>query len=242
MADEEIVDAAYALDFVEEIYTHIPNDVYMEGVHASVHEADLVECYVDHYPHEVEYDHQTSNYLETEFPRPYTLFIDGEYVEFEFIVKKYNMHIFTGYSSLYYPSGIVLTNWAGQFNTRPFFDYIGASSDFEIGLIYIYEGRLIVRKIENNWGRVYITEKTTTQWDDWQIQIFQYAGDVTLISPLGVLSQMPQLQEDDFWFPLYITSPYRWNPQQARFDYEMQYILYHELPNSSLWHLLMGVK
>ncbi|MCL2358003.1 MAG: hypothetical protein FWC70_12765 [Defluviitaleaceae bacterium] len=65
------------------------------------------------------------------------------------------------------------------------------------------------------------------------MQIFEYGGDVTLISPCGALSQMPELVNDNFHFPLWLSDP-------PDYEHEVQYILYHELPYSSLWSLLTG--
>jgi hypothetical protein len=68
-------------------------------------------------------------------------------------------------------------------------------------------------------------------WDNHGIQIFLYAGDATIISRRGIISQIPELQEDNFYFDLSTSG-----------DYEMQYIMRHEQPDSRLWQLLIEMR
>ncbi|MCL2578284.1 MAG: hypothetical protein FWE27_09625 [Defluviitaleaceae bacterium] len=73
------------------------------------------------------------------------------------------------------------------------------------------------------------------QWDDFGVQIFQYAGDVTLIGMPDTLSQMPELHEDTFDHRLRTGE---WQDAGGR---ELLYIYHHELPKSKLWNLLMNL-
>ena len=65
-------------------------------------------------------------------------------------------------------------------------------------------------------------------WYRYGIQIFLYAGDATIISRRGILSQFPELHEDNFYFDLYVGG-----------GFEMQYIMLHEQPESNLWQLMI---
>ncbi|MCL1882516.1 MAG: hypothetical protein FWF81_02010 [Defluviitaleaceae bacterium] len=68
-------------------------------------------------------------------------------------------------------------------------------------------------------------------WSRYGIQIFSFAGDVTIISQQGVISQFPELQEDNLYFDLYFSG-----------GFEMQYIMLHEQTESRLWQLLLGMR
>jgi len=72
-----------------------------------------------------------------------------------------------------------------------------------------------------------IREITENLWEDFRIQAFVYGGDITLVSPRGILSQIPELHEDNFHFDI-----------SASPDFDIQYILYHEISYSSLLHML----
>jgi len=68
-------------------------------------------------------------------------------------------------------------------------------------------------------------------WNTHGIQIFLYAGDATIMSRRGILSQIPELQEDNLYFDLYIGG-----------GFEMQYIMLHEQPESKLWQLMVELR
>ena len=136
--------------------------------------------------------------------------------------------------------GIIISNfWGGDIeDTRP---SRGISSDESIGLFFIQDDRIILEEDDGqmDYGvygipepRRFARELTTKQWDDFGVQIFQFAGDVTLIGLQGTLSQMPELHEDNFTVGFCET-------QTA--GREIVYIYHHELPESKLWKLLMGL-
>ena len=75
-----------------------------------------------------------------------------------------------------------------------------------------------------------VREEAYNLWDMLGIQIFVFGGDVTLLSKVGILSQMPELQEDNLYFDLTTSG-----------DFELQYIMYHEQPDSRLWQLLVAL-
>jgi len=174
-----------------------------------------------------------------------TMYIDGEYVPLCDIRKKYTFHLsdFQSEEDGMPRDGFVITNWWSPENTNPMWSQT-RSSDMDAGAFIVYNGRIILAdKGSVPFGylslppyrqpRIQTNELTTTQWDELGIQIFEYGGDVTLISLCGVLSQMPELVNDNFHFTLYVLD----SPSH---EHEVQYILYHELPYSSLWSLLMG--
>jgi len=177
-----------------------------------------------------------------------TMHIDGEYVPLCDIWIKYSFHF-----SDFQPDGdetprdgFVITNWWPPEDTSPMWSQSYArGSDMSAGTFSLQNGRIVLNNDGSLRGgtprcpprpyprRIQINELTTTQWDELGVQIFEYGGDVTLISLCGVLSQIPELADDSFHFPLdVLDSPFH--------EHEVQYILYHELPYSSLWSLLMG--
>jgi len=76
-----------------------------------------------------------------------------------------------------------------------------------------------------------IREETHGLWDLLRVQVFTFGGDVLLISRIEILSQLPELSEDNLNFDLEISG-----------DFELQYILYHELPESTLWKMLIEMR
>jgi len=68
-------------------------------------------------------------------------------------------------------------------------------------------------------------------WYTHGIQIFSFAGDATIMSRRGILSQFPELQEDNLYFDLYVGG-----------GFEMQYIMLHEQPESKLWQLMVELR
>ena|GEM_PF-2450744 len=171
------------------------------------------------------------------------LYIDGEYVPLCDIQRKYEFFFFD--EAVYIGDiawdGAIIANWWQPEDTSPATSQTLAS-DVNVGLFVIQDDRIILEEDDGRicYGyagipapRMLAREVTTTHRDEWGIQIFQYAGDVAFISLCGVLSQMSELVDDNFRFPLYtLSSPCH--------ELEIQYILYHELPDSSLWSLLMG--
>lgn len=153
------------------------------------------------------------------------LYVDGKYIPLCDIRPKYTFFFhdlpFRIDGLEMYFDGSVVANYHAE-GTGPARSHT-TSSDSLVGLFFIQNDRIVVdRGIE---------ELTTTQWDDWGIQIFQFGGDVTRIGMKNTLSQMPELQEDDFTYRVFFC--------EVRPDgREMLYIFYHELPNSSLWQLL----
>ena len=83
---------------------------------------------------------------------------------------------------------------------------------------------------DNELYQISIQEITGSLWDDFRIQAFVYGGDITLVSQRGILSQMSELYEDSFYFGFNLDNR---NP-----GFEIQYILYHEIPYSSLLRAL----
>jgi hypothetical protein len=73
-----------------------------------------------------------------------------------------------------------------------------------------------------------VWEITNNLWELWGIQAFEYGGDVTFISRRGVLSQIPEFNEDEYYFNLETTD-----------KFELLYIMHHEREDSSLWQLFM---
>jgi len=166
------------------------------------------------------------------------LYIDGEYIQLCDIRQKYEFffstYIMDGWD------GQIVDNWWRPEDTKPATSQ-SFSSDATAGY-FVFENDRIV--IHDTGGRIRIdgffesslpnriVELTTTQWDEWGVQIFQYAGDVTLISMQGVLSQFPELQEETFDYYLDFC-------EERTAGREILYIYYHELPESRLWNLLM---
>ena len=68
-------------------------------------------------------------------------------------------------------------------------------------------------------------------WHRHGIQIFLYAGNATIMTRRGILSQMPELHEDNLYFNLYGSG-----------DFEMQYIMLHEKPESMLWQRMIEMR
>ena len=134
-------------------------------------------------------------------------------------------------------SGYFFSNWhfgweataLGLSSTDPMTDCFLGGSDRIIGSFTIQNNRIIM--VET--GRLdFVREIVTTQSERLGIQILTYGHDIKLISGVGIISQAPEWQEDDFHFTLAFIS---WLE-----GFESQYIMYHELPYSSLWQLLMG--
>jgi len=68
-------------------------------------------------------------------------------------------------------------------------------------------------------------------WENHGIQIFLFAGDATIVSRQGILSQFPEWQDDSLYFDLHVCG-----------GFDMQYIMLHEQPESNLWQLLIDMK
>jgi hypothetical protein len=169
------------------------------------------------------------------------LYIDGEYILRCDIRQKYTFIFYCDINRWTDEwDGIIIGNWWGgdPEDTRP---SRGLSSDETLGLFVFQNDRIIIEEddgqmIYGAYGipepRRFARELTTTQWDDWGVQIFQYAGDVTLIGMQGTLSQMPELHEDGFAHRIFIC-------EEQTVGREILYIFYHELPESQLWNFLM---
>jgi len=133
--------------------------------------------------------------------------------------------------------GKIIDNWWRPDDIRPSRGY---SSDSLAGLFVFQNDRIVIKfdgsaSVDGIFSiPTPIIELTTTQWDDFGVQIFQYAGDVTLIGMPDTLSQMPELQDDDFARRVFFC-------EEATIGREMLYIYHHELPESKLWNLLMDL-
>jgi hypothetical protein len=167
--------------------------------------------------------------------------IDGEHIPRCGITTKYTFFFNTDISILTDEGdGVIVDNWWRPDDTRP---SRGVSSDRSLGSFFIQNDRVFLEITDGeeylDWAldRIspprFVHELTTTQWDELGVQIFQYAGDVTIIGLQGTLSQMPELQEDDFDSRLCI------GDGQDAGGRELLYIFYHELPESKLWNRLM---
>ena len=73
---------------------------------------------------------------------------------------------------------------------------------------------------------ILVREITNDIWEKWGIQAFEWGGDITLIGKHGTISQIPEFHEDEFHFELEVT-----------YDFEVQYIVYHERADSMLLQL-----
>ena len=156
------------------------------------------------------------------------------------IRQKFDFHIHPApFYIEYYPwigywIGVAIINWgSGNYNTAPFTLCVGGTSDQGAGYLKIQDGRIVIDNFSDQPNR--IRELTTTQWDDWGIQIFTYGGDVLLIGERSAFLQMPGLEEDGFRPDLWIYNLHDMRPMTL-------YFFYHELPGSRLWRLLMGYK
>jgi hypothetical protein len=69
---------------------------------------------------------------------------------------------------------------------------------------------------------------TNDLWERWGIQAFLYCGDVTFISRRGIISELPEFNENEHYFNLVLSD-----------DFELQYIMHHEREGSGLWQVLM---
>ena len=69
---------------------------------------------------------------------------------------------------------------------------------------------------------------TNDLWERWGIQAFLYCGDVTFISRRGIISELPEFNENEHYFNLILSD-----------DFELQYIMHHEREGSGLWQVLM---
>jgi len=101
-------------------------------------------------------------------------------------------------------------------------------------------GQLFISNPEPKVWPIPVREITNNMWSKWGIQAFVYGGDVTLIGGPGTLTEIPEFHEDTFYFPLATDADLMFEDGTsfASFEYEMQYIMHHELPNSRLWQLL----
>jgi hypothetical protein len=163
-------------------------------------------------------------------------YLDGEFVPFDGIGMKFTFNFGDFYDEINdkYWQGTVTSNW-GYLDyttwewrilddTLPMTSGRG-SSDIGAGWFSIEDNRIVMQSEPGS-----LRELTTTQWDEWGIQIFELSGDMQLISMPGVLSEIPELQEDNFLFRLYVDMEVA--------QREIQYILYHEREESELLHLL----
>jgi len=152
--------------------------------------------------------------------------------------EKFHFHLWSRFCEYGNPSGGVITQWYDTYDTIPFntliFGPLGMSEQL-LAFLTFENGRLIMTNNPYRWGRGDLRELTTTQWEDFGIQIFEFGGDITLISKYGILSQMPELLEDSLIHTLNTSI----HPRDSGIVYETQYIQHCELPGSSLWQLLM---
>ena len=126
-----------------------------------------------------------------------------------------------------------------MFHVGPFYEFgntypaTGRGSEwYSYPITFSSTGRMII----NTYGSLLysigeqdhiIKEITGDLWDKFGIQAFVYGGDITLVSQRGILSQIVELYEDNFYFGLIEDS-----------GFELQYILYQEIPESNLLRLL----
>jgi hypothetical protein len=135
--------------------------------------------------------------------------------------------------------GSIVDNWWRPDDTRPAWSQY-FSSDSSLGWFTVQNDRIILEITDGEeyfdtvLGRIspprFVHELTTTQWDDFGVQIFQYAGDVTLIGLHDTLSQMSELHEENRQVGFC---------EEQTAGREILYIYYHELPESKLWNRLM---
>jgi len=84
-----------------------------------------------------------------------------------------------------------------------------------------------------------VIDLTTHQWEEWGVQILSFAGDKILLGGRGSLTSIPEFHEDNFYFPLETDERYVYPHDGARREFEMQYIISHEMSESALLQLIM---
>jgi hypothetical protein len=221
---------------VSENYVELDETVNNEELYSSTNEA--TECQETNYPQ----DEQPVIALEctrnNKCPVCEMLYIDGEYLHRCDLRQKYTFFFYLDFNRWNEWDGIIIDNWWLPEDTRPATNQ-RSSSDWGLGMFVVQNDRIILEENDGSMGRDehgmptpprFVRELTTTQWDEWGVQIFQYAGDVTLIGKEGTLSQMPELHEDDFRVDFC---------EEQTIGREIVYIFYHELPESKLWNRLM---
>ena len=117
---------------------------------------------------------------------------------------------------------------------------LNTGSERSFPLQVLPDGRIYVE--EHGFGLAgSVVELTTTQWEEWGIQIFFFGGDITIIGKYGTLTSIPEFHEDDFYFPFIFgdsfTSP--GSSWRLNYEFEMQYIMHHEIADSVLIQLLL---
>jgi len=133
---------------------------------------------------------------------------------------------------------MLIKNWWDDKDTSPS-TCQNSGSDRYFMILPLSDGRITTKGFEG--GHVsLVSDITTSQWDIWGIQIFVFGGDVTLIGGRGTLTQIPEFHDDTFYFPLATDADliHSGGISFASREFEMQYIMYHELPESNLWRLL----
>jgi len=143
----------------------------------------------------------------------------------------------------------IIIDASGKFSSFVLFQMIGFGHDFSCTNPNIWglgseghsypitltpENRIIIHTegspLHNRGASAYVMREITDDlWERHRIQAFVFGGDITLISQYGILSQFSELHEDNFYFEL--------TDDGANGDFEIQYILYHEIPYSSLLRL-----
>ena len=138
---------------------------------------------------------------------------------------------FTFYFGYWHDDGLLITNWHSEADTSPA-RRGWMSSDSYYPIRALPDARIVM---EGHGDRPSpVTDITTTQWEDWGIQVFRFAGDITLIGGRGSLTQIPEFNEDDFHFRLDTHENY----SQTSREFELQYIMRHEISDSALCRLL----
>jgi len=101
-------------------------------------------------------------------------------------------------------------------------------------------GRIYVK--EHNFGAAgSVVELTTTQWEEWGVQIFIFGGDITVIGRYGTLTSIPEFHEDDLYFPFIFGDSFspQGSARRLNYEFEIQYIMHHEIVDSALMQLLL---
>jgi len=137
-------------------------------------------------------------------------------------------------------ANFLITNWDDDNDTRP----VTSSTVYSISntrryrIIELLDGRITA---EDRDGRPSpVTDITADQWDDWRIQVFRFGGDITLLGGRGTLTQIPEFHEDEFYFLLRTDEALvleDGTPTASR-EFELQYIMRHEISGSALCRLL----
>jgi len=135
--------------------------------------------------------------------------------------------------------GSLTTTWDDDNDTQPLTPNTisSVSTRGVYQAIALPDGRMATERHDGEPSPV--ADITTTQWDDFGIQVFRFGGDLTLIGEGGALTDIPEFHEDDFHFPLQTNARHVGAERiSSGRDFELQYIMRHEISDSALCRLL----